>query len=149
MPGAIVIRESLSAEAAPLEKLYAKAFPDEDLVPLLRALVGEGPAVLSLVAIAGQKLAGHVAFTTCSVEGCPQPHSLLAPLAVMPDRQRYGVGSTLVREGLRRLKASDTAQVHVLGDPAYYSRFGFAPEVDVAPPYPLPPKHTRRRETSM
>lgn len=136
----IVVRENRPDDAAAFERLYAEAFPDEDLLPLVRALLNEGPAVLSLVALAGGTPAGHVAFTSCGVEGSAQKHALLAPLAVMPTRQRQGIGSTLVREGLPRLKADGAAQVHVLGDPAYYGRFGFAPDEDVAPPYPLPPE---------
>ncbi|HMA15635.1 MAG: GNAT family N-acetyltransferase [Bacteroidota bacterium] len=140
MPGDIVVRESRSDDAAALEKLYPEAFPNEDLLPVVRALLSEGPAVLSLVATAGQTLVGHVAFTTCSVEGSSQRYAMLAPLAVTPGRQRQGIGSALVREGLRRLEAGGTAQVHVLGDPAYYGRFGFTADEDVAPPYPLPPE---------
>lgn len=140
MAGSIVVRESRPAEGAALERLYAEAFPDEDLLPLLRALLSEGQGVLSLVATANGALAGHVAFTTCSVVGSEDRHALLGPLAVTPGRQRQGIGSALVREGLRRLEAGGAAQVHVLGDPAYYGRFGFVSDEDVAPPYPLPPE---------
>ena len=53
------------------------------------------------------------------------PIAGLAPLAVLPAAQRQGVGSALVREGLARCRAAGYAIVVVLGDPAYYSRFGF------------------------
>ncbi|MEM9682402.1 MAG: N-acetyltransferase, partial [Pseudomonadota bacterium] len=82
---------------------------------------------------------GHVIFTRCGIEGMTVDVSLLAPLAVVPACQRQGVGTALVQEGLRRLIKSDAARVYVLGDPVYYGRFGFLPDDEVAPPYPLPP----------
>ena len=51
----------------------------------------------------------------------------LAPMAVLPERQRAGIGSQLVREGLKRLRAASTPFVIVLGHPEYYPRFGFQP----------------------
>ena len=48
------------------------------------------------------------------------------------------MGSALVREGLRRLQSEGIGMVYVLGDPAYYARFGFLPERSVETPYPLP-----------
>ncbi len=132
------IRESLSHDVAAIEKLYPDAFPDEDLLPLVRALLGEESGVLSLVAIAGGGLVGHVAFTTCGISGRDERVALLGPLAVAPDRQRQGIGGALLRAGLRRLAEAGAARVYVLGDPAYYGRFGFEPDENVAPPYPLP-----------
>ena len=49
-----------------------------------------------------------------------------------------GVGSRVVRSGLAHLRQSNVGHVFVLGDPNYYQRFGFLPEVGVTPPYPLP-----------
>jgi putative acetyltransferase len=134
----IEIRESLSRDVISIEKLYPDAFPDEDLLPLVRALLGEGPSVLSLVGIIDRALAGHVIFTTCGIVGSTDKVSLLGPLAVASAWQRRGVGGALVRAGLQRLENSGVIQVYVLGDPAYYQRFGFAPEAGVSPPYPLP-----------
>jgi putative acetyltransferase len=120
-----------------LEALYAAAFPQEDLLPLLRALAAfEG--VLSLVAPRGSGVAGHVAFTPCALGGTAERLALLAPLAVTPDRQRRGIGRALVAEGLDRLREDGVRRVLVLGDPAYYGRLGFGPEHEIAPPYPLP-----------
>ena len=59
----------------------------------------------------------------------------------MPQRQRKGIGSSLIREGLNRLKRDGVAHVYVLGDPAYYGRSGFRTETGVAPPYPLPEEY--------
>jgi len=132
------IRASDPGDVATIETLYPQAFPDEDLVPLVRELLGEGDTVLSLVAVLQGDLAGHVLFTACSLEGGADRVSLLAPLAVAPASQGKGLGSTLVREGLRLLQMDGVVQVYVLGDPAYYARFGFKTEARVEPPYPLP-----------
>ncbi len=134
----IETRESLPNDAASIERLYREAFPDEDLLPLVRELQREGPNVVSLVAIADKALVGHVIFTTCGIVGGAEKVALLGPLAIAPARQRQGIGSAIVRVGLQRLENADTSQVYVLGDPAYYRRFGFEPDDRVTPPYHLP-----------
>ena len=134
----IEIRESLPSDVASIEELYASAFPDEDLLPLVRELLREEPIVLSLVGIVDRILVGHIIFTTCSIAGRTDKVSLLGPLAVAPAWQKRGIGSALVREGLQRLENAGANQVYVLGDPAYYERVGFEPEAGVTPPYPLP-----------
>lgn len=132
------IRESLPSDLASIEKLYPDAFPDEDLVPLVRELLQEAPIVLSLVGIIDTSLVGHVMFTTCGVVGSSDKVALLGPLAVARAWQRRGIGSAIVHAGLQRLENAGVTQVYVLGDPAYYGRLGFVPEVGVEPPYPLP-----------
>ncbi|PLX36176.1 MAG: N-acetyltransferase [Hyphomicrobiales bacterium] len=134
----IEIRESFPADAGRLEEIYPAAFPDEDLVPLLRKLLAEDRGVLSLVAAVDGAVVGHVAFTTCGVDGGNEKLGLLGPLAVDPKLHRQGIGSALVRDGFHRLRDAGVSHVYVLGDPNYYGRFGFTPEYDLAPPYPLP-----------
>ncbi len=107
-------------------------------MPLVKELLQEPAIALSLVGTIEDSLVGHVMFTTCSLAGGSDKFALLGPLAVASARQRRGVGSALVRAGLDRLKGLDVTRVFVLGDPAYYRRFGFLPEFRVAPPYPLP-----------
>ena len=132
------VRESVQSDAASIENLYAAAFPDEELRPVVRKLLREGPTVLSLVGIVDKAVAGHATFTTCSISGKSEKVSLLAPLAVAPAWQGQGVGSEIVAAGLQRLKDAGFTQLYVLGDPAYYGRFGFVPDDVIAPPYPLP-----------
>jgi putative acetyltransferase len=138
MPRRIEIRESRPGDLAKIALLYPKAFPDEDLLPLVRSLLQEVPTPLSLVGINSSQLAGHVIYTACSVVGSSHKAALLGPLAVAPAWQRQGIGSAIVRAGLRRLEDAGFSHVYVLGDPAYYGRFGFLPEYGVAPPYALP-----------
>ena len=140
MNDSIVIRESIPGDLAAIESLYPEVFPDENLLPLIRSLLRETPAPLSLVGLIDLELVAHVMFTHCSVEGSSSKVALLGPLAVAPRTQRQGIGTALVRAGLRQLGDAGLSQVYVLGDPAYYGRFGFTPESRVMPPYALPPE---------
>ncbi|RMG72748.1 MAG: N-acetyltransferase, partial [Bacteroidetes bacterium] len=70
------------------------------------------------------------------------PVVVLAPVAVRPDRQRLGIGQALIRESLSRARAAGHSAVSVLGDPAYYPRFGFAPAGNwgIEAPFSVPPE---------
>jgi len=110
------------------------------------ALGGHGPEpVLSLVAVRQGRIVGHVLFTPAMVEttGKPVTSSILAPLAIHPAFQRQGIGGGLIESGFAALRDSDVELAFVLGDPAYYSRFGFEPVGHRGPtaPYPLPPAY--------
>jgi putative acetyltransferase len=139
MPLSFTIGETVPEDEPQMSQLYASAFPEEELVPLVEALLPD-PGVLSLSARIGAQLIGHVLFTRGALEGCPETVALLGPLAVHPDHQRRGIGKALIVEGLARLTTEAVTQVLVLGDPAYYSRSGFRPASRVTPPYPLPAK---------
>lgn len=134
------IRGSVPIDWPMIEALYRSAFPNEDLLPLVHALLREPGKVLSLAATIGPALAGHAMFTACAVTGSDDRAALLGPLAVIPRWQRRGVGSALVSAGLKRLRRDRITRVYVLGDPAYYGRLGFSPAGDTGagPPYPLP-----------
>ena len=132
------IRESVAQDRAAIEALYPRAFADEDLLPLVGNLLADPGVTVSLVAILGSAVVGNIIFTKCSVDGCDTRAALLAPLAVDPACQGKGIGSALVQAGLRRLQEDGISMVFVLGDPAYYSRFGFRSEPTVGTPYPLP-----------
>lgn len=138
MSGEFEIRGSSRSDAPAIEQLYQQAFPDEDLVPLVRDLMQEPVICISLVAAADSEIVGHAILTTCSVFGCSASAALLGPVAVAPAWQRRGIGRGLIRFGLQRLKTKNVALVCVLGDPAYYGRLGFEPERHVEPPFQLP-----------
>ncbi|MFZ0099487.1 MAG: N-acetyltransferase [Gemmobacter sp.] len=132
------IRATTPSDLPALATLYAAAFPDEDLMPLVRRLLTEVPDIISLVAeAAAQEPIAHIAITPCLTDG-PDHAALLGPLGVAPAHQRQGLGAALIRAGIARLNADRVTCLLVLGDPAYYGRFGFQPETRVAPPYPLP-----------
>jgi putative acetyltransferase len=132
------IRESRHSDVTGIEKLYVDAFPNEDLLPLVRELQGFGQSVISLVGIREKVIVGHICFTFCHVEEKKNKVALLGPLAVTPTLHEQGIGTALIQRGFNRLKNSKVGYVFVLGDPAYYSRFGFKAEDKVVTPYPLP-----------
>ncbi len=138
MTNKLVIRETTSGDVAQVLALYPQAFPEEELRPVVSALLEEELEVLSLAAFDGDALVAHVLFTICGTEEWDRTGALLAPLGVIPSLQRQGLGNSLVHAGLARLKKRGIKQVFVLGDPAYYQRFGFSPERQVLPPYPMP-----------
>lgn len=138
MTDKIEIRECRDSDGREIGRLYRHVFPGEDLLPLVSELLGEKEGVFSLIGIVDKELIGHAVFTVCGIVGGGDSVALLGPLAVAPEWQRQGIGSTLVRAGLRSLERASLQRVYVLGDPAYYGRFGFAPDASVTPPYTLP-----------
>ncbi len=82
--------------------------------------------ILLAVPAPGDKL--HIMFTAVSLAGAPEMNLMgLAPMAILPNRQRCGFGSALVEEGLVRCRAMECGAVVVLGHPGFYRRFGFRP----------------------
>ena len=140
MANDIAIRSSETADQAALEAVYRDAFPDEELVPLVRELLGLERDVLSLAGTSESRLVASVFFTKCTIDDQGRDVALLGPLAVLPAWQRKGIGSAIVRNGLKRLASRGIGHVFVLGDPAYYGRLGFAPEHRIVTPYPIPPE---------
>ncbi|QVQ27383.1 GNAT family N-acetyltransferase [Achromobacter deleyi] len=90
------------------------------------ALREAGALTLSLVAREQGRVVGHIAFSPVTIsDGAPHWYGL-GPVAVLPEYQGRGIGAALIRDGLARLKALGAAGCVVLGEPDYYSRFGFA-----------------------
>lgn len=92
---------------------------------IVDGLRADGALSVSIVAINADEVVGHVAFSQVSIEGVGAGFYGLGPLAVHPSYQRGGIGTKLVRAGLLRLQSLSAAGCVVLGDPDYYSRFGF------------------------
>ena len=134
----LLIRNSVSKDSSALKLLYASAFPDEELIPLVKELLADPDKAMSLSATAGEQVVGHAVFSYCLMPESDRQAALLGPLAVDPGWHRKGIGGALVRAGFKRLLQSGVGIVFVLGDPAYYSRFGFKPESCVEPPFGLP-----------
>jgi len=99
---------------------------EADIVDKLRLSC---PEALSLVAVDDGDVVGHIFFTPATVDGKSGTIEGmgLAPMAVLPERQRQGIGSSLVRHGLDIVRERGFPFVIVLGHPEYYPRFGFEP----------------------
>lgn len=105
---------------------------------IIDRLRAAGALTLSLVMEADGVLVGHVAFSPVTVSDGSADWYGLGPISVDPARQGEGIGGRLIGEGLQRLKALGAAGCVLLGDPAYYSRFGFVADpkltLDGVPP---------------
>ena len=122
--------------------MHEAAFGRPDEARLVARLRQEARPLVSLVAEAGARVIGHVTFSPVTLEGggasapsggaSPASGGLASPLAgglgpvgVLPEAQGEGAGSALIRAGLAACRALDWRLLFVLGDPAYYARFGF------------------------
>lgn len=144
------IRKSTEKDSNAIEKIHTRAFGEKkgpEIAELVNGLFSDQTAMplLSLVAVENEKLIGHILYTKAILTQTekPVPIQLLAPLAVLPDAQNKGVGSELIKEGLRQLRDSGVALVFVLGHPEYYPRCGFttAGLLGLEAPYPIPDEH--------
>ncbi|SLN75971.1 GNAT family N-acetyltransferase [Oceanibacterium hippocampi] len=120
------IRDEATADRAAVRSVVTQAFgrpAEADLVERLRA---DGDVEIALVAFdrAG-RIVGHVLFSPMTA---PFRALGLAPVAVLPECQRSGIGGQLIRAGIARAAAAGWAGIFVLGEPEYYQRFGFRPE---------------------
>lgn len=127
------IRVSTDADRDAIRSAHLSAFGADDgpvIVRLVDDLLDHADAeALSLVAEADGRLLGHVLFTAARLEpATPRAVArILAPLAVVSDAQKRGIGGALIRDGLERLQSVGVNLVFVLGHPGYYSKFGFRP----------------------
>ncbi|WP_039017433.1 GNAT family N-acetyltransferase [Halocynthiibacter namhaensis] len=101
---------------------------DGKITDLLREA---GALRLSLVAEDAGEILGHVAFSPVGVGTCTEGWVCLGPVSVRPDRHGAGIGSKLIREGLEQVKSLWEAGCILMGNPAYYSRFGFEVSSDL------------------
>jgi putative acetyltransferase len=131
----VEVREERPGDAAAIRSVHLAAFPLATEADLVEQLRGDGDAVISLVAVEHGKVVGHVLFSRMSVEadGRGLVGLGLGPVAVVPDRQRTGIGSALVEAGMAKAQSTGAQIIFVLGEPAYYSRFGF--DVKCAAPF--------------
>jgi putative acetyltransferase len=126
----VTIRTAQAADRNAIHVVVERAFGQPLEADLVDRLVAEGDVVLELVAERDGGLVGLVLFSRLTVEGDGASFAAvaLAPLGVDPDAQRTGVGAALVEEAHRRLQTAGEKLSVVLGDPAYYSRFGYRRE---------------------
>lgn len=134
-----VIRQESPSDIEVIHTLTAAAFlnaphtghTEQFIVDALRKA---GVLSISLVAEQAGTVVGHVAVSPVSISDGSANWYGLGPISVSPELQRQGIGSLLMRAALRLLQERSAAGCVLLGDPAYYSRFGFKPESSLVYP---------------
>lgn len=124
------IRAATPRDRDAIRKVEQHAFGQNAEAGLVDALIAGGDAIVELVAQEEGQVVGHILFSRLFVrnDGREFAAVALAPLAVSPSFHGTGIGGALVREAHIRLKAADERLSIVLGDPAYYGRFGYSRE---------------------
>jgi putative acetyltransferase len=92
---------------------------------IIRELRRNGALSISLVAELDGRVVGHIAFSKATLSDGSQNWYMLGPVSVTPELHRQGIGSALINTGLDKLKALKAQGCVLVGDPAYYIRFGF------------------------
>jgi putative acetyltransferase len=134
----IVIRPESAADRAGVRHVNELGFGRPNEAALVDALRAAAQPQISLVAVEGGQVVGHIFFSPVTVESAhdalaPEPMAhepmALGPMAVLPEHQRQGIGSRLVRLGLTECERLGHGVVVVLGHPRFYPRFGFSPAI--------------------
>ena len=122
------IRLETPADHAAIRALNRAAFETSAEAELVDVLRRDARPFVSVVALDGDVLVGQIAFSPATLLSDPQLRVAgLGPMAVLPARQREGIGGALVEAGLERCRDAGFAAVIVLGHADYYPRFGFVP----------------------
>lgn len=100
-------------------------FSDGTEGPIIDALRADGDLTLSLVAVEGDRIVGHIAFSPVTIDGRHDGWFGLGPISVLPEMQRRGIGKALIAAGLDKLRQRNAAGCALIGDNAYYSQVGF------------------------
>lgn len=123
----IIVREEKPEDFDDIRHVNNEAFGRGNESELVEKLRDHGTLPISLVAVLNNEVVGHIAFSPVTME--PGSSSLkamtLAPVAVLPEYQRKGIGSQLVRAGLKECRRGGQDLVFLVGHPDYYPRFGF------------------------
>jgi putative acetyltransferase len=144
----VAIRAERAGDRREVSDLITRAFAsaphasgtEAQIVERLRA---DGALAAAYVALDGVRVVGYAAFSAVRIDGTDRGWFGLGPVGVLPERQGKGTGGALIERGLAHLRADGAGGCVVLGDPAYYRRFGF--EHDPALAYPgAPPIYFQR-----
>ena len=127
-PGSVLsaIRPERPGDEAGIADVLERAFGRSEEARLVERLRADGDATISLIAEEEGAIVAHVLLSRMEA---PLRALGLAPVSVAPDRQRRGIGGALVREALDMARSRGWEGVFVLGEPAYYRRFGFRAEL--------------------
>jgi putative acetyltransferase len=132
----MIIRKEIPSDSEAITAVTKAAFTNhpysrntEHLI--IHALRAADVLTVSLVAEEQGQLVGHIAFSPITFTDGSQQWVGLGPVSVRPDRQKQGIGSKLVNEGLRMVKEMGAKGCVLVGDPDYYQRFGFKSPQDL------------------
>jgi putative acetyltransferase len=123
----MIIRREEPQDVAAIRHVNEQAFGGSGEANAIEALRDRGAATLSLVAVIDDRVVGHLLFSPATIESLDRSWSALglAPLSVLPEYQRQGIGTALMQAGLEKCRQSGHERVIVLGHADYYPRFGF------------------------
>jgi putative acetyltransferase len=127
----IIIRPECPNDYPKIRQSNIEAFDTEAEANLVDMLRNSGIPLISLVAEINNEVVGHILFSPVTLENNNPDVSIagLAPMAVLPEYQKKGIGAMLIKEGLEHCKKTGYVAVVVLGHPEYYPRFGFTPSM--------------------
>lgn len=131
----ITIRAETEKDIHAVRRVNESAFGRPDEAALVDRLRANAHPHISLVAVKNEQVVGHIFFSPVTIEAEDSAAAAaaailgLAPMAVLPEYQKQGIGSGLVREGFRVCRQIGCDAVVVLGHPEYYPRFGFVPAI--------------------
>ena len=140
------IREALDSDLTDVLSIERAAFGEEDEAELVQNLLNDSSAqpLLSLVAFQDDRPVGHILFSKAHLSNNPTISiAILAPLAVIPEAQKQGIGGKLIERGMQLLSQSGVDLVFLAGYPSYYTRHGFQPAspLGLEPTYPMPEEY--------
>ena len=135
----VKIRGETAADLPEIEAVTVSAFRNarhsrHTEQRIIDALRQTGKLAVSLVAEANGTIIGHVAVSPVTLSNRASGWFGLGPVSVLPNHQRRGVGSRLIWKALRTLRQRGASGCVVLGDPAYYGRFGFQADPNLSLP---------------
>ena len=124
----IEIRSERRGEYQKIRQVIVAAFGGDIEANVVELLRDRNRAPVALVAVSDNKIVGHIMFSPVTITPAPKTFRAvgLAPLSVLPEFQRQGIGSMLAREGLKECAAAGFEAAVVLGSHHYYPRFGFS-----------------------
>ena len=123
------IRQENPSDIEAIRYVNEQAFESNAEAVLVDRLRDRGVVTLSLVAVEDDSIVGHILFTPVTIESENAKYEAvtLAPVAVLPEYQRRGIGAMLIEHALDECKRLGHNIVVLIGHPEYYPRFGFVP----------------------
>jgi len=124
----MIIRKEATKDIQEIRRLNDLVFAGPLEGTIVDAIRGRCTDPLSLVAVDGDQIIGHIFFSPVAINGMKGIEAMgLGPMAVLPEYQRKGIGKALITKGIRELEKAGCVVVVVLGHADYYPRVGFAP----------------------